>query len=116
MLIKKSGGRIFGAQLTAAEKKAMDIEIQKGLAEYDEKHAMEIDAMILWQLHEQLGFGKKRLERFYKKWVPAYRGLIKRYEMEEEADAIWLFTHKLKDLDVDIEALSKASVKERLYD
>lgn len=57
MHVKKAGGKVYGAILTAAEKKAMDIEIQKELAEYDRKHIAEIDATILWVLHEQFGFG-----------------------------------------------------------
>lgn len=43
--------------MSAAEKKAMDLEIQRQLAEYDQKHLVEIDAMILWVLHERFGFG-----------------------------------------------------------
>ena len=65
MHIKKAGGKVYGAILTAAEKKAMDIEIQKELAEYDRKHIAEIDATILWVLHEQFGFGAQRLRTYY---------------------------------------------------
>lgn len=65
MHIKKAGGKVYGAVLTAAEKKAMDIEIQKELAEYDRKHIAEIDATILWVLHEQFGFGAQRLRTYY---------------------------------------------------
>lgn len=57
MQVKKAGGKVYGAVLTAAEKKAMDLEIQRELAEYDRKHIAEIDATILWVLHEQFGFG-----------------------------------------------------------
>lgn len=57
MQLKKAGGKVYGAVLTAAEKKAMDLEIQRELAEYDRKHIAEIDATILWVLHEQFGFG-----------------------------------------------------------
>ena len=103
MLIKKSGGRIFGAQLTAAEKKAMDIEIQKEIAEFNQKNETEIDAAILWVLHEQFGFGKKRLKRFYDHFIPAYRGLIERYEMLDEG--AWICTRLLKDIGVDMDAL-----------
>ncbi len=56
MRVKKAGGRVYGADMSAAEKKA---------AEYDRKHALEIDAMILWVLHQQLGWGEKRLRKFY---------------------------------------------------
>lgn len=50
MQVKKAGGKVYGAVLTAAEKKAMDLEIQRELAEYDRKHIAEIDATILWVL------------------------------------------------------------------
>ena len=39
--------------MSAAEKKARDMEIQRQLAEYDRKHALEIDAMVLWVLHAE---------------------------------------------------------------
>ena len=35
MRIKKSGGKISGAELTSAEKKAMDVEIRRELDEYN---------------------------------------------------------------------------------
>lgn len=51
MRIKKAAGKVYGAAMTVAEKKAMNLEIQRQLAEYDKKHATEIDALILWVLH-----------------------------------------------------------------
>lgn len=57
MIVKKAGGKIYGAQLTAAERKAMNIEINKQIAENEHKHMMEVDALVLWELHVQLGFG-----------------------------------------------------------
>ena len=57
MRVKKAGGRIFGCTLSAAEKKAMDLEIQRQLSEYDQRHLIEIDAIILWVLHDRFGFG-----------------------------------------------------------
>lgn len=38
MVVKKAGGKIYGAVLTAAEKKAMNMEIERQLAEYTRKH------------------------------------------------------------------------------
>lgn len=102
MQVKKAGGRVYGAALTVAEKKAMNMEIQRQLAEYDSKHASELDALILWLLHEQFGFGPKRLKQFYDNFIPALEALIKRYEMED-SDQIWLCTHMLKEYGVDIE-------------
>lgn len=102
MLIKKNGGKIYGASLTSAEKKAMTMEIQRQLAKYDSKHALEIVSMILWVLHEQFGFGPKRLKQFYDAFSPTVDDLIKRYEMED-SDQIWLCTQMLKRYGIDIE-------------
>lgn len=112
MLVKKAGGKVIGASLTVAEKKAMQIEIQKELAEYDRKHLMEIDAVVLWQLHTQLGFGKKRLERFYRSFAREFSALIHRYDMDD-SDGVWLCTHQLKEIGVDMEKLT-ASLNEEV--
>ena len=65
MRIKKAGGKVFGAVLTAAERKAMDMEINRQIVEADRRYADDIDAMVLYTLHVHLGFGKKRLRKFY---------------------------------------------------
>lgn len=109
MLIKKSAGKIFGADLTASERKAMEMEIKRQMAEYDRKNIMEIDALILWELHEQLGFGEKRLKQFYDAFNERFYELIRRYEMED-SDGVWLCTKKLKDLGIDLEAWEKESM------
>lgn len=51
MRIKKAGGKIFGAVLSAAEKKAMDMEINRQIVEADRRYADDIDAMVLYTLH-----------------------------------------------------------------
>ena len=45
MRIKKAGGKVFGAVLTAAEKKAMDMEINRQIVEADRRYADDIDAL-----------------------------------------------------------------------
>lgn len=102
MIVKKSKGKVYGASLTAAEKKAMDIEIKRQFAEQERQYHLELDAIILWVLRKQLGFGPKRLKRFYTQFAPAVWELLKYYEMSEE-DQSWLCTRKLKDHGVDIE-------------
>ena len=49
MRVKKSGGKIFGADLTVAERKALNMEIKRQMAEYDRKHKNELEAMVLWR-------------------------------------------------------------------
>lgn len=97
---------IIGAVMSAAEKKAMDMEIQRQLAEYDRKHIREIDALVLWELREQLGFGNKRLKKFYDNFSRGIEALIRRYEMEQ-GDDVWLCTYKLKEIGCDLEKWEK---------
>lgn len=107
MIIKKAGGKVYGAELTAAERKAMNMEIQRQLGDHTRKHAIEIDALFLWFLHEEFGFGLKRLMRVYTKFRPRLEDLCERYEMCEEGDDIWLCTRMLKEYGMDLEQLSK---------
>lgn len=104
MVVKKAGGKIYGAVLTSAEKKAMNMEIERQLAEYTRKHEVELNAMILYVLHEQLGFGEQRLRKFFDRFSVEIDALVKYYEMDDE-DAEWLCTRKL--LDMGIDALKK---------
>lgn len=106
MHVKKHGGRVYGADLTKEERKAMDIEIKKQLAEYDRKHAIEMDALVLWILHDKFGFGRKRLRRFYDEFAGIIKELIEWYAMDD-TDAVWLCTQKLKDRGIDLEEWHK---------
>ena len=51
MRVKKAGGKVFGAVLTATERKAMEMEINRQIAEADRRYADDIDAMVLYTLH-----------------------------------------------------------------
>jgi len=106
MFLKKIGGKIYGADLTAAERKGMDIEIQKELKKYDTEHSREYDAIILWVLHTKFGFGKKRLKEFYTAFGEELTALLKRYELDPE-DELWLCTKKLKDAGIDLKKMEQ---------
>ena len=101
MRIKKAGGKIFGADLTAAERKAMTIEINRQIAASMRDMEDESTAIVLWILHKQFGFGKKRLRRFYEEYVPEIRKLTDAYDMSD-SDAGWLASHKLEEKGIDI--------------
>ena len=103
MNFKKAFGKIYDVQYTAAEQKAMDISIQKQLAEMNRKNANEIDAIILWTLHEEFGFGPDRLRRMYDCLINGVEALNLRYETDY-GERIWLYTKMLKDYGVDIAA------------
>lgn len=106
MQIKKAGGKIFGATLTANEQKALNMEVEKYLVEAGRRDAKKIDATILWVMHEQLGLGPKRLRRFFNDFRPTLDKLLEQYHMEN-SDQGWLCVHKLKEIGVDIEQWHK---------
>ena len=106
MQIKKAGGKVYGAVLTSAEKKAMDMEIRRQLAEFDEKNKQEIDAMVLWVLMDEFGFGEKRLRRFHDIFNDKILSLVHKYQMDEEDD-VWLCTEMLKRRGIDINQWNK---------
>lgn len=109
-VFKRANGHIFGVQFSAKEQKAIDVEILRQCAEYDKKNADEVDAVILWLLHEKFGFGKKRLRAFYDSFSTELDALVKRYEMGDE-DKAWLCSRKLRDYGIDISEWNKEETK-----
>lgn len=103
MMAIKSGGKVIGGKLTNAEKKALDIETRKVLAEYNEKNMTEIDAIMLWWLRRRLGFGEKRLREFYFDFRQEVNALTERYECEK-IETPWVMTKKLLDEGIDLVA------------
>ena len=101
MWIKKAGGKVYGAVLTNAEKKALDIEIKRQLAEMDKKNMEEVDATVLYVLMTEFGFGKKRLRRFHDTFGEQITALVHRYQMNSDDD-VWLCTEMLKRRGIDI--------------
>ena len=105
MQVKKHNGKVFGAVLTAAEQKAMNMEINRQIIEADKKYTVDVDAMILYTLHIHLGFGKKRLRRFWEAFQVEHKKLIDYYQMPD--DGAWLCRRLLKDIGVDVEEWNK---------
>ena len=95
MVIKKSNGKIYGAVLTANERKALNMEIQRQLA-----HKLdEVDATVLWVLHEEFGFGEKRLQRFYSRFFQEMNKLV---SSSENPDMKAVCSEKLLKYGIDI--------------
>ena len=103
MEVLKSGKYIMGARFTAAEKKALDMETRRQFAEYARKHELEMEALVIWQLRQIMGWGETRLKRFYDQFDIALDRLIEHYEAGSD-DVQWLCTKKLKDEGIDLEA------------
>ena len=88
-----------------AEQKALDREINRQLAQNVEGLKNNIIALFLWQLHEQLGFGKNRLIQFYNGFKPAIEEMQQYYDMYTGEDTDYMCKRKLKDLGIDVEQL-----------
>lgn len=62
-----------------------------------------VEAIILWQLHEQYGFGKERLLKFFNATAPMINGMLEYYNYQSDEDAIWVCKHKLKEIGINID-------------
>lgn len=61
--------------------------------------------MVLYTLHVHLGFGKKRLRKFYDAFSAEHDRLIQYYQMPN--DYTWLCKEMLKRIGVDVEAWNR---------
>lgn len=105
MFVKQFNGKVFGASFTKKEEEAIRIEMDKYREQIHNEYADDIDAVILYTLHSQFGFGKERLRRFYDAVKSTRDGMVKRYEYED--DALFACKHKLEEIGVDVEKWNK---------
>lgn len=102
MIVKKLNGKPYGVEFSSAERKAMNLEINRQLMEKDEKYKEDIDAMMLYALMIHKGWKKKRLHNFWKAFSRIHKELREYYLMDEPGDNEWLAHRKLKQIGVDI--------------
>jgi hypothetical protein len=102
MRVKSFKGKVFGADLTVAERTAMNMEINRQLVERDKQYAADIDAMVLYTLMAHYGWKEKRLKEFWKAFISEHKALREFYMMDNPGDNEWLAHRKLKDIGVDV--------------
>ena len=91
---------------TAKERRAMEDEINRQTAQNVKNMSVDLQALVLWELHAQLGFGKKRLLRFQKKFLPMIQELQRFYEVRSANDTDFICKYKLKqEVGIDVEEL-----------
>ena len=85
------------------DRKRIKVEVRKEVEACFERKCIDMDAMILWNLHKQFGFGKDRLRRYFDGYVKEIRALQELY-----GEYAW---QKMRDellrIGVDIEAWEK---------
>lgn len=110
---KKNRGKIFSVSLSKAEQEAMNMEINRQIAENYKEWLVNLDAMVLWTLHTHLGFGKKRLKRFYREFTKQHLELMDYYECDGDDGRLCI--HKLEGIGIDLKAWAK-ELEEVEYD
>ena len=94
--------------LTNRERKAIESEINRQTAQNVKNLSLNLQALVLWQLHEQLGFGKKRLLDFQKAFLPMIKELQRFYEVDNADDTDFICKYKLKNqVGIDVESLDE---------
>lgn len=61
-------------------------EIREQCVEVNAEYELELDALYLWTLHEDFGFGKIRLTRVYESMMKKRKELHDRYQPEHSID------------------------------
>ncbi len=112
MIPKKHKGKPYGAVFTAQERKAMNLEIDRQIAERDKKYKEDIDALILYVLMAHYGWKKKRLHGFWKAFIAVHKELRDFYQMDKPGDAEWFAHRALSEIGVDV----RQWYKEENYD
>ena len=95
-------------KMSNAEMKALDGAIREQIAVHVDKLKSNIEAIVLWQLHEQFGFGAKRLEVFLEGFQPALQELKAFYDLEGQEETELACIHNLKSIGFDTNKLGTA--------
>lgn len=95
------------AALTPAQRRAMTKEINAQILESDKSYKLDMDAAVLYSLHETFGFGAKRLRRFFDAFSVQHQELRNYYQLDDDTNT-WICRRLLKErVGVDIEAWEK---------
>lgn len=86
--------------LNKYQKKEMEKEINAQIAEADAKYCAEVDAVVLFTLMVEEGWGKRKLRRFWEAMYKNHQEMLKRYEMND--DYPWICTKFLMDRGIDV--------------
>ena len=87
-------------------KKAIQKELNRQAGENIRNMSLNLQALFLYALREHLGFGKKRLMRFQKAFLPMIEELREFYQAENADETEFVCLYKLKnEVGIDVEKL-----------
>ena len=88
------------ASLNEFAQTAFDDEVNRQLEERSKEWYADLDALILYVLHEEFGFGRDRLMRFFYSLIDTNEALIDHYRLK---DTEFVCKTKLREIGVDID-------------
>lgn len=97
-------------QLTNKQKKAMFDEVNRQTAKNVQNLSQNLQAMVLWQLHvhPSTRFGKKRLLKFQKDFLPLIQELQEYYLSRDAEETAFVCKYRLKhECGIDVEELDE---------
>lgn len=98
---KKVGSKIFGVNFNKKEQEVITYEINKQIIEREQEFFLNYDCMVLWTLHTHLGFGEKRLKRFYEVFSKQHKDLMDYYMCDDDSGK--LCKYKLECIGCDVQ-------------
>ena len=97
----------FVPRLSNKERKEIEREVRIQTAKNVKNLSLNIQAIVLWNLHEQLGFGQKRLIEFQRSFLPLIKELQDFYMAEDAEETEFILLYKLKnEVGVDVSQLN----------
>lgn len=89
-------------------RKAINDEINRQTGENVRNLSHNIQALVLWSLRKQLGWGKKRLLRFQKNFMPLIQELQEYYQLGNASETEFVCVKKLKEeVGIDVDNLNE---------
>ena len=88
------------AVLNGSGKDIMMAEIHKSIVQKEKDLALDVDTCVLWTLHNNYGWGKQRLRKFYMDLFEEHLRMRQFYDIDEPYPE----RMKLKEKGVDVEA------------
>ena len=101
------GKSLTNRYLDKQRKAEANAEAKKLVLAEREKYCTKTDVTILYALHNIFGFGKERLERFYREWIKIHTEMVEDYQCDGDDSHYWVMEARLKEIGVDIDALER---------
>ena len=109
-ITKAKGGKKMNAfvpRLSNKERKGIEQAVRKETAKNVKDLSLNLQAIVLWNIHKQLGFGQRRLIEFQRSFLPLIKELQDFYMAESSEETEFILLYKLKnEVGVDVRELN----------